>query len=223
MEKSKNGSSKQKGGKSINKTKGMTPKERREKENFIENEFIKSFKEKYFTKLEEGHYVFIYSNITYSRIMDYSSYEEKLIELDFSNYLSKDEKCFFSYIEFDIEGCIEDYIEDYKEYLCFIDKTQEMTTPTERRDKEIFVENEFIKLFKERYFTELEEGHYVFISSFIMYDSIEEHSSYGEKLIELDFSDYLTKKDMCFFSYIDLDIEDFIKDFSDYYEDILNS
>jgi hypothetical protein len=115
MEKSKNGSIK--GGKSINKTKGMTPKERREKENFIENEFKKLFKERYFSKLSEGHYVFVKSYIVYDFLVDFSSYGKKLIELDFTDYLSKDDICFFCYIDFDIEDFLDMFISLYKDIL----------------------------------------------------------------------------------------------------------
>jgi hypothetical protein len=117
MKNFKIGSIDKKGGKSNDKTKSMTPKGKREKENFIENEFIKLFKERYFSKLEEGHYVFIKSYIIYDILIDFSSYGEKLIELDFSDYLTKDDLCFFCYIDFDIDFFIEDTIDFYNYIL----------------------------------------------------------------------------------------------------------
>jgi len=95
--------------------------------------------------------------------------------------------------------------------------------PKELEVMKSLIMSEFKRFFKDTFYSELEEGHYVFILSMLCYEMIEDFSEYGEELPKLDFKDYVNENDCCFLCYIKFDIEYFLEMMISWYEEILNN
>jgi hypothetical protein len=82
--------------------------------------------------------------------------------------------------------------------------------------------NEFEKIIKNKLYNELDEGLYVFIKTMFCYEMIEDFSEFGEKVVELNYIDYLSG-DKCFLCFTKFNMEDFLDVMNDWYEDVLHN
>lgn len=74
--------------------------------------------------------------------------------------------------------------------------------------KKHYIQCEFIKLLKEK--LKEDEGLFIYIKLVLKFEMIEDFSNYRNKLIDLDFTDYI-KGELCFFCFIDFNLEDFLE------------
>jgi hypothetical protein len=90
-----------------------------------------------------------------------------------------------------------------------INKEMKNTNLTEKDFyKKHYIECEFIRLMKE--ILKKDEELFSYIKLVLKFKMIEDFSNYGNKLIDLDFTDYI-KGERCFFCFIDFNLEDFLE------------
>ena len=87
--------------------------------------------------------------------------------------------------------------------------------------KKYFIQKEFEKVLKNIFNSESDEGLYVFIKMNMSFKLIEDFSEFGNDLIDMDFTDYLTGT-KCFLCFINFDFDDFLDFMYDFYHDELN-